>query len=145
MLKSWAGLLTNDLDALKQKETTGCVMEVWGCKAADAKSKINSLVDELRHDTFESYASIWHNVDQPLLAVGSLLRKVIYREGMDLQRGFYEALSNVADGVQQSFGNAPEVVDRSIGLIVGHAKDDNSARPGPSTAHSANRSHQQNQ
>lgn len=36
------------------------------------------------------------------------------------------------------FVNAPEVVDRSLCSIIGHAKHGKSARPGSSTAHLAN-------
>lgn len=70
--------------------------------------------------------------------VGSRLQEVIYCEAKKLQRGVHDALCNAAGGVQQSFANALEVVDRSLILIVEHAEHDKSARPGFYIAHAAN-------
>lgn len=49
------------------------------------------------------------------------------------------ALRDGAGGIQESFVDAPEVVDRSRSLFVGHARYDEPASPGSSTTHLANR------
>lgn len=63
----------DELDSLKRKEPAGFDMEVVGRKIADANGKASNLVEGLRRDTFDSYASIRHDGDQKLLAVGSRL------------------------------------------------------------------------
>lgn len=110
---------------------------------ADAKGKMNSLVDGLRRDIFDSYASIRHNVDQSLLAVGSCLRKMVDRETKELQRRVHFALSNAVNGGQELFVYAHEVVHRSLSPIEWYPKRDESPRPGSSSAHSANRGQRQ--
>lgn len=59
-------------------------MEIVGRKIADANDEVNSLVVGLRRDVFDSYASIRHDVDQTLLAVGSRIRKQIDRKARRL-------------------------------------------------------------
>lgn len=65
------------------------------------------------------------------------MREMIDLEANELQRGSHDGLRNAAAGHQQRFGNASEVVDRSLSLVFRHTKHDKSARPGISTAHLA--------
>lgn len=58
MLKARSDLLKDDLDLLKQKSSIGCDVEVVHRKLASPKGEINSLVDGLCRDTFDSFASI---------------------------------------------------------------------------------------
>lgn len=113
-----------------------------GRTVSNAAGKFNNLEDGLRHDTFESYANISHNINQSLLMFSWCLREVIEREAKVLQRGLHEVLYIAAGGVQQSFLIAPEVVVESVSLIVGHAKSDKSAKPGSLTAYLASRNQQ---
>lgn len=69
MLVACIGLMKDELDSLKRKESTACNMEVVSLKAADTKGKMNSLADHLRRDTFDSYASIRRTVGKSLVAV----------------------------------------------------------------------------
>lgn len=56
-----------------------------------------------------------------------------------LQQSICAALCSAAGGVQESLGDVPEIVDRSLSLVVGHARHDGSAMLELSTTHSANR------
>lgn len=58
MLEYCIALLKDELDYLKQKEATGCNLKIVGGNATDAKGERKSLVDGLRRDTFDLYASI---------------------------------------------------------------------------------------
>lgn len=60
-------LLKNEPDSLNRKESIGCNTEFVSRKVADAVGDINNLAGGLRLDTFDCYASIQHNVDQPLV------------------------------------------------------------------------------
>lgn len=60
------------------------------------------------------------------------------REAKALQQGMHDALRDAAGGFQQSFVDAPVVVDRTLILIVGHSKQDKLARLASSSAHFAN-------
>lgn len=84
MLIFQINLLKNELDLPKGKETTGCDMQIVGRKVADAKCKVNNLVDGWRRDTPESYASFRRNADLSLLAVGSRFSDLIDREAQEL-------------------------------------------------------------
>lgn len=138
MLESCIGLWKDGLYLLKRKESTGCDVEVVSRKVANAKGKDNNLVDETRQDTFNLYAHNRHSVDQTLLALGTRLRKLFYREVQELQRSVHAGLCDAAGGFQESFVSAPEVVNRNQNLIVGQARQDESARLRPCTTHSAN-------
>lgn len=138
MLESRISLLEEALDFLKRNESTGRDMEIVNRKLADAKNEVNNLVDGSHRDTFDSYTSIRHNVNQTLLSVGSRLRDLIDREGQELQWSVHATLRNAASGVQGSFVGAPAVGDRSPNLVYGHARPDELAKTGPSTTHSAN-------
>lgn len=98
---------------------------------------MNSLVDGLRQDTIDSYASIRHNVDQSLVAASKHPKKMLDGEVMELQQVVHSVLRSAAGSVQKSFADEPKVVDRSLRLIVRHTKRDESAKPGSSSAHSA--------
>lgn len=139
MGESCIGLLKNELDFQRRKETTGYKTEAVSCKVADAKGEVNSLDDGLRRDTFDMYASIRHNVDQTLLAVSNCLKKLINGEAKWLQQKVHAALRNGASGVQKSFGNASGFVNRSLSLTVEHARHDESARSGSSSMLSVSR------
>lgn len=86
MLESRSRLLKNELDSLKRKVSMGCDMDIAGRKVANADGKVNILVNGLRRDTFDSYASIQHNVDQTLLAVGRCLRDLFDSQAQGFQR-----------------------------------------------------------
>lgn len=73
-------------------------MQIVGRRVADADGKVNSLVDGLHRNTFDSYVSFQHSVDQTLLALGSHLREVFDREPKELQRGVHAALRHGAGG-----------------------------------------------
>lgn len=64
-----------------------------------------------------------------------------YCETKTLQQCVHDALREKADGVQNSFFDAVEVVDRSLSLIVGQSRRDESAEPGSPSSYSANRGH----
>lgn len=84
-LKLRASLLKDKPVALKRKKSAGCNMEIVGRKVADIKSKVNNLANGLRRTNSESFASIRHNVDQKLLAVGSRPKTLLDREAQELQ------------------------------------------------------------
>lgn len=48
MLESCIGLLKDELDSLKRKESNRCNMKIVSCKVADVKGEVNNLVDGLR-------------------------------------------------------------------------------------------------
>lgn len=58
MLEAHVDLSKNELDLLKQKESTSCDMEVVGRKAMNANGDKNEMVGGFRRDTFCSYASL---------------------------------------------------------------------------------------
>lgn len=97
-------------------------MKVVRRKVADAKSGMNDLADGSRRYTLGLYASILHNVDQSLFAVSINLKKMFDCEAKALQQGVHDALCDAVGGVQKSFADAPEVVDRTLSLIFGHLK-----------------------
>lgn len=101
-------LLEDDLDSLKRMKTMRCNLNVVSRKVADAKGKVNSLADWLRCYTFESYALIWHKVDQTLVAVHCCLRDLNDREALKLQHSVFAALCNAASGVQMLIVGAPK-------------------------------------
>lgn len=80
MLVSRIGLLMDELNLLKRKETSGCGMDIVVCKFVDAKGEVNKFFDGLCHNTFASYANIRQNIDQTLLAVRSRLKDLIDRD-----------------------------------------------------------------
>lgn len=112
-------------------------MEVVSHKVADDKGKINNYVDGKRQDTFDSYASFQHSIDQTLLAVGSRLREPNDHEAKKLQRTAHAALRKVASYVEESYVSVSKGVDKSFRLTVGHARNDESARLESSTTHLA--------
>lgn len=71
-------------------------MEIVGREVADAIGKLNELVDRLRRDSFDSYTSMQHNVDQTLPVVGSRLMELIDREAHEFQRTVHTALCDAA-------------------------------------------------
>lgn len=56
-----------------------------------------------------------------------------------LQQSVHSALCNAADGFQDSFVGASQVVDQSISPTIGHPLRDELARPGSSTSKLRNR------
>lgn len=66
MIELRISLLKEELDSLKRKDTTGCNMDIVERKATLVKGGENKLVDRLRRDSFDLYASVRQNVDQPL-------------------------------------------------------------------------------
>lgn len=100
---------------------------------------MNSLIDCLRRDTFDSYTSIRHNVNSSLVAIRKHLKDMFGRKAWSFQQGVYDPLCSAAGGVHKSFGDAPEVVDRSLSLILWLSKRHEPARSGSLSAHSANR------
>lgn len=114
LLEPRNGLLLDELDFLKRKESAWCNKELVSRKLADVKGEVNNLVDGLCRGTFDSYANIRHNVDQMLLAAGRRLKKLIDCEAQELQQRVHAALCNAAGDVQESFVGAPEVVNRSV-------------------------------
>lgn len=88
---------------LKRKKAIGCDMDIIGRKVVDVKSKVNRLVDELRHNTLESYANVQQNIDRTLSAVGSRLRDMIDRESQGWQRSVHTALGDAASDVRKAF------------------------------------------
>lgn len=126
---------------LKQKDLLQCNREIVGRKVANAKGKVNNMVDKVLRYTFNLLPNIGRNVDQSLLAVDSRPRELVDREAKTLQQNVHTALRNAASGVQGLFvsvASAPELVDRCQGLTVGHLQRDELAKPGSSSAHSAN-------
>lgn len=107
---------------LKRKKSTGCDVEVVGCKVADAKRDTNSLVDGLRQDTFDSYDSICRNINQLLVTIRKPLKKMFDREAKKSQQNVHDVFLVVAGGVKKSFVDALEIADRSLSFIVGPSK-----------------------
>lgn len=103
MLESRIRLLKVELDCLKRKESTGCSMGIVDRKAASTESKTDSVADGLCQDTFNLYASIRHNVDKKLLAVGSHLRNLIEQKAQMIQQSGLGAICKCVGGVQESF------------------------------------------
>lgn len=60
------------------------------------------------------------------------------REKMELQQAVRDAICGAARDVQKSFVHAAEVVDKSVSMIVGHPKLDETATPGSSSAYPMN-------
>lgn len=106
-------------------------------KVVDAKRKVNNLNDGFHRDIFDSFANIRHNVDLSLLVVCSCLRELIGSEAIELQWIVHAVIRDAARGVQKTLVGAPEVVDRSLTLIFGHAMNDESVRARSSTTRSA--------
>lgn len=77
-----------------------CDTEIVSRKVGDAKDKVKNLGHGFRRDIFHAYASIRHNTDPMLLAVGSRLRELIDREAQELQRCDNVALQNGAGGAR---------------------------------------------
>lgn len=113
-------------------------MEDVSCKLKDAMGDMNSFVHGLRRDTLDSYAIIRHNVGQSLIKVSKALIDMLSLEVMTSQQVLYDAPCIATGSFQKSFVAAAEVIGRSLGLIVGHSKQGESARPGSSSAHSLN-------
>lgn len=113
MLESRIILLKEELNPLKREETTGCDINIVGRRVADNKGDVSILVDRLRRDTFNSYASIRRNVEHLLLAVDSRLKNLTDLEAQNLQWGVHAALCSAVVGVQESFVEAPEVLEQS--------------------------------
>lgn len=55
-----------------------------------------------------------------------------------LQQNVHDGHCGAADGVPKLFVDAPEVVDRSLSLIVGHEGRDELAKPGSCSTHHTN-------
>lgn len=127
----------------ERKRLAGCNKEIKSRKVADVKGVLNNFVDGMRRCIFNSYVSILQNVNQTLLVVGSRLRKLIDRKSQKLQRSVYAAFCDTAGGVQVLFVGVPEIVDRSLYLIVGHGKRDESPTPRSFSTHSASCASQQ--
>lgn len=58
MLESRQSLLKDDLDLLKGKHSTGCGMEIASRRVVDAEGGVNSFVDGLRRENFDSFVGI---------------------------------------------------------------------------------------
>lgn len=71
-------------------------MGVLYCNEADVKGDMNYLVDGLCQDTFDSYASNRHSVDQLLLAIRKRLREMFICETMVLLQSVCDAHRNAA-------------------------------------------------
>lgn len=99
MLESRTGLLKDELELLKRKESNGCNMEVVRRKVADAKGEENYLVDGSCPGTFHLYDNIRHSFYQKVLALGSRLRVLIDREAKTIRRSVHTALRRAAGGV----------------------------------------------
>lgn len=82
----------------------------------------------MRRVTFGSYAAIPQNANQLLLAVNDRLTKMIDGEPKALHQGVHGALRHAASCVQQSFVDATEFLSRSLSMIIGRAKRDESAK-----------------
>lgn len=99
---------------------------------------MNSLVDGLSRDPFDSYVSIQHNVDQSLAELNKCLKKVFKREAIALQQSDCNVICGAAIFSQRPLIDAPEAVDESLTLTVGHAKHADSAKLGSLLAHLPN-------
>lgn len=104
---------------------------------------MKQLVYDLCRDMFGSYASFRNNVDHLLLAVSDLLKETFHSEAKAFLQGVHDAFCDAAGGVQNSFVDSPEVVDKSLALIVEHSKRDDLARPRSLSAHYGNCEQQQ--
>lgn len=103
-----------------------------------AEKNIKNLVDGLLRGNYESYANIRHNVYQSLMELSKRLIGMFNRETMALQHDKCDAICGAAVVVQKLFVQAPEVVDKSLRLIVRHSKRAKSAKPGSPSVRSAN-------
>lgn len=130
ILEFGISLLKAEQDSLKPKKSIGRDLRLVCRKVAVARRKVNSFADGLCRNSFDSGAGIQHNVDQTLLTVGSCQKKLIGRGEKELQRNVHVVFLNAAGGVKESFVGAVRVLDRSLGLIVGHAIHDELARLG---------------
>lgn len=139
MLASCTSLLMDKLDPFKQKTLTGSDIVILGRKVEDAESKMNDLMDGLSQDIFDACASVAHNVDQDLLAVGTNLKELVAREKKDLQQSADDTLCIALGGVLELLCNAPGIVDGSSILIFGHESHDDYVRPGSCTSNSVSR------
>lgn len=80
------------MDSLKRKESTGCDTKIVSRKVADAKGDKKSLVDGLRRDTFDSYASVRNSLDYSLVEVSKRLKEMFDPDAMVLQQCVNDAL-----------------------------------------------------
>lgn len=99
------------------------------CKIAEARIDVNSLVDELRRRTFESYASKRHNDDPPLKKVYKCPKGMLVCKATALQKSVKDEICGVVGGLHQSFFSLSEVIDRNLSFIAVHTKRDESAKP----------------
>lgn len=96
------------------------------------------MVEKLRRDTFKSYASIRHSVNQALLAAGSCQKDLIDCEAQELQWSVCSSIRGAEGVLPETFVGAFEVVDKSLNLIMGHAGHEDFAKPLSSTTHPTN-------
>lgn len=71
--------------------------------------------------------------------MSNIPKKVFDCEAKLLQQGVHDAFFDATGGVQKSFYIVPEAVGRSLSLLVGHSKRDESAMLGSWSAHSTYR------
>lgn len=69
----------------------------------DAKSEVNSRVDGLCQDAFDSYASIQQYLYQSLAEVSKRQNEAFDCEAMELQQDVHDALYSAAGGVLKLF------------------------------------------
>lgn len=138
------GLLEDEFDSIKRKDSTGGNTEAVSHMVADVKDDMKGFVDRLLWQTFHLYASIRGNVDQPLVEVSKLLKKMFNHLNMALHYGVHDAIRGASEDVQKSIIDTPTVVDRSLSLIVGHSKCDETVWPGLSFAYFANNDSRRN-
>lgn len=62
---------------------------------------------------------------------------MFYREAKSLQQGGHDVFLEEAGGVQKSVVGVPEVLGRSLTLIIENSKRNEPAGPRPSSAHSS--------
>lgn len=122
-------------DSLKRSDSRASNIVDVPRKVADAGGDIVDLVGDLLRDTFDSYAIIRHNIDQCLLAAINRLKRTLNPRTKALQLDVHGVLRSTVGGVQKSFDDASEVVDRNLSLIVAPQNRDELSRPGSSSAY----------
>lgn len=109
-----------------------------GHKVTNGNGDMNNLVGGLRQNTFDTYVSIRHSVDQLLLAVCKRLTQMLDCEAKTLQQSVYAVFCKAMSGVQKSFLGVSEVVEKFLSFNVGQSKCDESATLRSLSAHFAN-------
>lgn len=134
-----------EFDSFKQDESTGGNTEVVSHKVADAKIDIKSTVNGWRRDTFDSYVTIRHNVDQSCVTVSKHLKRMFGWEAEGLEQNALDAFCSAASGAQKSLVVDHEAANISLNVTVQHLKCSELAGPAYSFAHSVRRELQQSQ